>query len=370
MKMFHLRIYCNLLRLIFLVSVIGIIALFMSGCKKKSEPTPNPSPLKYNLSVSANDKGSAIYIDGLYSGHVTPYEFYLAEGDHVIGVGLKSTEQYLRKKITVTPIKKLKLILGQDDLQKPRLWKALFVGIYHACDAGHNVILSYSKEDLDLAYAYFKYSFQHYVEPYSYHTMLWQFQRKDIVDDTVVLNIKNLLSLSILEKYIAQWGIKKGQYDLIVSFYRFQGDNDNTASDDLGTFNGMAWYNKTDISVRSSYYMIRYYRNVKKWLDEMKTSDPGMFVHEWLHTVCETFYPGFGVAVPDPTKGGGSSLHAIEAYGYRFPWMTGYRDLMRGQIKEISYTNKLNPKQVPYVGITPDDFLKCTVCDAALGQCQ
>jgi hypothetical protein len=67
----------------------------------------------------------------------------------------------------------------------------------------------------------------------------------------------------------------------------------------------------------------------------------------------------------DPNKGGGSSLHALESYGYRWPWMTGYKELMRGQINEISRNNNLNPNDEEYVGITPGDFIDHTVRDEA-----
>jgi hypothetical protein len=361
----HLRKY-GLLVLIF-----GVMSLF-AACGDDDNPVPDePQEALPKLKITSPENNSAVYLDGRYTGKVTPVELEVSEGEHTIGVGQYSSETYLKREIKVEPSKEpvMNVDLTEDDVQKAKTWKLLFVGVNSVCgltNSGVKDTLSYTKEELDIACDYLQYSFQKYLEPYSYNTIKWEFERHDIENDVVLLNPQNLFDPQRFEKYITEWGLKKGDYDLIVIFYRFEGEDENSDDDDLGTFNGMAWYEKTALSTRSSYLMIRYYKNVQAWIDHMKANDPGMYVHEWLHTVCETFYPSYGTPVPDPNMGGGSVLHAIEAYGYRYPWMTGYRDLMRGQIREKNSDNPKNPKHLPYVGMSPEDFLEHTVREAAL----
>jgi hypothetical protein len=44
-------------------------------------------------------------------------------------------------------------------------------------------------------------------------------------------------------------------------------------------------------------------------------NDPGVFLHEWLHTVAEDFYPSLGAEMPAGTDG--SIVHAAEG-NFRF----------------------------------------------------
>ena len=355
-----------------IVLILSVAMSLFSSCGDGDNPGPDePQEAVPKLKITSPENNSAVYLDGRYTGKVTPAELVVPQGDHVIGVGQHLSQNYLKKEIRVElSMDSVKYVdLSEDDVQKSKTWKLLFVGINSVTgltNSGVKDTMTYTKAELDIAYDYLQYSFKKYLEPYSYNTIKWEYDRHDIDNEVVYLNAQNLYDPQRFEKYVKEWGLKKGDYDLVVTFYRFEGDDEKTTDDDLGVFNGMAWYSKSSISIRSSYLMIRYYRDVQAWFDHMKANDPGMFVHEWLHTVCETFYPGYGAPVPDPDMGGGSVLHAIEAYGYKYPWMTGYRDLMRGRIKEKSSNNAKNPKHLPYVGMTPDDYLEHTVREAAL----
>ena len=79
---------------------------------------------------------------------------------------------------------------------------------------------------------------------------------------------------------------KKGDYDLAVTFFR-------GAQEDcfIADFIGIAWYNVTELSSESSYYTVRYYDGIGEAIENAKKNDPGVFIHEWLHTIAERFYP-------------------------------------------------------------------------------
>ncbi|NJO92923.1 MAG: hypothetical protein HC831_31125 [Chloroflexia bacterium] len=242
------------------------------------------------------------------------------------------------------------MTLNESDLQTPKIWKALFIGINDVSTPGSDCSNHYSTAELDMAYDYFKWSFQEKAEPYSYNTMKWEFTRKDISDKTIALNADNILTPQLAEQFLSD--VKKGDYDLIVTF--FKGIDQNCF--DAG-FLGLAWYYVTELNCNASYYMVRYHEDIEGKITYAKNNDPGVFVHEWLHTVAERFYPNRGIEMPELNDG--QVVHAAEKYGYSWPWMFWYRDLISGQVKDGS----------KYVGIGPDAFLECTVSESALGQC-
>lgn len=348
----------------FFTSLSAVIALSLTlaqSCESPDKQAPKPPVYGPNLYIQSDINGD-IYLDGVYTGKQSPDSFIVAKGEHSVGIGSGSQLKFYQKDIDVESLEELTTInVTTDDICEPKTWKVLFVGVNTVRNISGNIVLSYTSEELDAGYEYLKYSFEKYIPPYSFNTVNWEYYRKDIVEDTVVLNHENFFTASIFEKYITKFGIKKGDYDLIITFYRFEGDDDNSNDDDLGHFNGIAWYDYQALSAHTSYFLIRYYRDVKGNLEYAKQNDPGMYVHEWLHTVVEMFYPDRGAQVLDPSLGNGSVLHAIEAYGYRWPWMLGYRDLMRGKI--------LSKEGNQYLGITPETFLECTVREKALNQC-
>jgi hypothetical protein len=361
----------------------GLVFLAMTtfqSCEKDEEGKKEPEPelLAPNVNIVSPEDRSAIYIDGNYTGKDTPFEFDdLSTGYHTIGIGQYKSENYLEREVKIeklestdgkTPV--FEVELTEDDLVQPRTWKVLFVGVSNVKgidNSGDERTLTYTSEQLDMGFDFLKYSFQKYAEPFSYNTIHWEYDRKDIIVDTVQLNKDNFITPDVIDPYLKKMGVKRGDYDFIMTWSRFQykPSSEWEGPKDLSHFNGIGWFNKTATYTRASYMLIRYYADIEAQLDKAKRQDPGMIVHEWLHTVAETFYSDFGVPLMDPNKGGGSSLHALESYGYRWPWMTGYKELMRGQINEISRNNNLNPNDEEYVGITPGDFIDHTVRDEA-----
>lgn len=330
--------------------MFALVLLMVQGCTESdnrivSDQDPEPKP---NATVTATETGAAIYVDGIYTGEVTPAEITVPLGDHIIGVGLNISKSYLRKSVTVLSETEMQNIdLRETDLQLPKTWKALFVGINEVTNG--TCVTTYSTAQLDQAFDYFKWSFEQNVEPWSYNVMDWEFTRRDITTDTVVLSTDNLVTPDVFETYIS--GLNVGDYDLVVSFFR--GEQSDCL---IGSFIGIAWYDVTQLYANSSYYTIRYYDDIDGMITWTMENDPGAFIHEWLHTVGEIFYPNRGVDMPSSKNG---VVHAAEDYNYTFPWMDWYKDIISGQVPEGS----------TYVGIGPEAFLKCSVGESALGLC-
>ncbi|MFT5788854.1 MAG: hypothetical protein ACI8SJ_000962 [Shewanella sp.] len=85
----------------------------------------------------------------------------------------------------------------------------------------------------------------------------------------------------------------------------------------------------------------------------------GVWKREWLHVVIEQFYQQLGLKTPiAPTDK--LILHSAQAYGYQYPWVDWYHDLISGQVA-LGKT---------FVGIGPEALLSCSVAQNALKQCQ
>jgi PEGA domain-containing protein len=330
----------------FLLIFTFIIVL---GCNSDSDSTPQKLII-HKLLIATNEIGSAIYLNGVYTGKVTPSEIAVEVGEHMIGIGLKNSRNYLRKTVTVdSSTESLNVTLNNTNLQQPKIWKALFIGVNKVSVNMGSCVSEYSTAELDLAYDFFNWSFKKKVENYSYNTIKWKIDRRDIDSDTVILNNENLITPAIIDSYITD--INKGDYDLIVTFFRGSQQNCFVAD-----FIGIAWYNVTELNSDASYYTIRYYDAIENAIKNAKNNDPGMFIHEWLHTTAEIFYPNRGEIVP---KENNQVVHAAVKYGYSFPWMTWYEGIISGQIKEGN----------TYTGIGPDAFLACSVRESALENC-
>jgi len=326
------------------------IGLFYQGCSNDGGTEEEDSQeAGISLHISAPELESAIYLDGVYTGKTTPNSLLLESGDYVIGIGLKNSRNYLRRTIKIEENDiQIKAELNQDDLQNPKKWKALFIGINDVETLDGGCSNHYTSEELDLAFDYFKWSFEEKVEDYSYNTMDWEFTRRDISDQVITLSDKKYLTPSMMESHLTD--VKKGDFDLIVTFFKASDQNCFDAG-----FMGLAWYNVTELDCNASYYMVRYHEDIENRIANAKQNDGGVFIHEWLHTVAERFYPNRGIAVPQLD---GQVVHAAEKYGYEHPWMEWYEDIITGQVKD----------GYKYVGIGPDAWLDCTVREGALSQ--
>lgn len=331
------------------------VLLICRGCNSaddaKQGVSDKPEESVYNLAVSATEEGAAVYIDGVYTGKTTPTEFMVSKGEHIVGIGLNTAKTYLRKTVQVnSKTEQLQVMLGEEDLQQPKTWKVLFVGVNNVTTMGGSCVAGYTTEQLDLAYDFLKWSFEEKVEPFSYNTINWEFERRDIITDVVQLSNDKLITPEVFENKVTD--IEKGDYDLIVTFFR-------GAQQDcfIADFIGIAWYDITALSTEASYFTIRYYDDLEGAVNYAKENDPGVFIHEWLHTIAERFYPDRGWGMP---TNDGQVVHAAEKYGYSAPWMTWYRDIISGQVKNGT----------SYAGIGPEAFLACTVREQVKGECQ
>ena len=344
------------LKALYYLLVIGSFSFL--GCDKDedlnnlkaAEESSTSKTQADNVSVSSIEDGASIYIDGFYTGETTPSTLNLPIGEHVIGVGLNNSERYLRKTINVTSTEGLlEVSLNEDDLQQPKKWKALFVGFNNATNG--SCTTTYSREELQLGYDFFTDTFQEYLEPYSYNTMEWEFE-KCFLGAPVRLSNDNLVTPPVFDA-ISEVNINPGDYDLIITFFRGQ-QTDCT----IGGFLGIAWFDVNIGNSDASYFTIRYHDDIEGRINWARNNDPGVYIHEWLHTVAESFYPDRGYPAPriPATR---EVVHAAGLFNYSFPWMTWYRDLIRGQVNDGGV----------YKGMGPDALLECTVRENALGQC-
>jgi hypothetical protein len=267
-------------------------------------------------------------------------------GTHTFAAGLHSAGQYLKKEAEITTSTSVDLSI--NDLVQPKTWKALFIGVNQVTNG--SCVTSYSTSELDQAYSFFQWSFEQHVEPWSFNTMNWEFTRRDIDNQVVKLSSDNLITPEVLQSYMSD--IQVGEYDLVLTFFR--GEQSDCS---IANFIGIAWYDVTALYCNSSYYTIRYYDDIEGMIAYSMENDPGVFIHEWLHTVAEIFYPERGVQVPSFR---GQVVHAAENYSYTYPWMDWYKDIIRGQVEE---------RRGGYSGIGPEAFLECSVSESALGQC-
>jgi hypothetical protein len=339
----------NIVQLAKQIVPLLILVFIMQSCGGSGDDSPPPKLITHKLAISANEKGSAVYLNGVYTEKTTPVEIKVEVGEYTVGIGLKNSRTYLRKKVTVKKeTETLNVALDNNDLQNPKVWKALFIGVNKVSKGG--CISEYTTAELDLGYEFFNWSFKEKVEDYSYNTTKWEISRRDI-QETIDLGGEKVITPQIIDGYITD--IKKGDYDLIVTF--FNKDKDKCFSTN---YLGLAWYNVTELNSDTAYFAVRYFDDIENKIASDKINDPGVFIHEWLHTVSERFYPNRGEKLPKKASDN-SIVHAAGDYGHSSPWMKWYEDIITGQVKDGT----------TYTGIGPDAFLECTVRESAKGEC-
>lgn len=340
-----------------LLFATGLCVLVLS-CRKKG-PTASDSgagPNNVQLTLSSPAPGF-IYLDGRYTGYHTPKIFSVPEGSHVVGVALENSFSYLRKEVTLSGDTSVELTLA--DKPAPKIWKALWVGLYDT--RGHSVTgdcsTHFSKEELDAGFDFFQWSLQNHFEKYSYGTMKWEVDRKDI---SVPVNLAKTsdtwytVEPDSIEQLVPD--IKPGAYDCVFIFWR---ESEGGCSFKSSYF-GLAWTNPMTTPGKTGYVTVKFDAgaNILDKINYYETTDPGVWVHEWLHTVGENFYQAKGLPLPQKAPDG-FVVHAAEMYGYSFPWMNWYRDFISGRIP--------NPSGDPkFLGIGPEALLSYTVREAVL----
>lgn len=310
--------------------------------------------------IDAPEPGS-IYINGNYTGLSTPNKVKMPNGSNIVGVGLTNSRTYLRKEVTVDTDTN-RIDLTSDDKVKPNKWRALFVGVPIAVGVSENgkCQTRFTTEELDLAYEFFKLNMREHIEPFSYGTVEWEIERQDLTKPVELHhNKKNDWYTLEAEQGLEELeDVNPGDYDNIFLFWRAE---QNSCSFESSYF-GLAWLEPTSEKTKKTGYVTVKFNplnlGVKGRIEEYLREDPGVWTHEWLHVVVEKFYPEKGIQLPIPPKDK-LILHAAEAYGYEYPWIDWYKDLISGQI----------PFGKRYRGIGPEALLHCNIRQAVRNEC-
>jgi hypothetical protein len=328
---------------------------FLAACNNDKETNGTESLLPL-VDIVSPEPGY-IYLDGNYTGYLTPHELNVDEGPHVIGVALQDSRQYLRKEIDVT--EDIKLEFTSADQPESKTWKALWIGVHEVTGlspSGH-CSSRFSKEELDAGFEFFQWSIKNHFEPFSYNTTQWEVTRKDIDTPIELYKASNTwftLEPSSITSILPE--IEPGAYDAVFVFWR---EKEGSCSFQSSYF-GLAWTDPMNEAIKTGYITIKFDAgsNIQDNIDWYKNNDPGVWVHEWLHTVGENYFQDLGERLPE--KGGdGLVLHAAEKYSYTYPWMDWYEDFMSGRVKDLGGGRT-------YVGIGPEAFLKHLVRETAV----
>ena len=331
---------------------------FLQACKKHHAIPETSLPYTMTISTPGGEQGY-LYIDGEYTGKSAPGTVNIPEGNHTIGVALKNSFVYLRKEMAVSANTTIDFSLA--DKPSPKIWKALWIGLNETKGTTTTGECSthFSTAELDAAYDFFKWSLKEHFEKYSYNTMKWETERKDIT--TPVVLAKGSIGYTVEPPSITTLlpQIQPGAYDCVFVFWR-EREGDCSFP---GNYFGLAWTNPMAESSKTGYVTIKFDAglDITGKINNYKANDPGVWVHEWLHTVGENFYQSKGLSLPQ--KAGGFSVHAAEVYQYSFPWMNWYLDFISGRVPNTT-------GDPSYLGIGPEAFLKCTVRETAInGNC-
>lgn len=271
--------------------------------------------------------------------------------------------KYLRKTVDVKAGNN-SLNFTLSDAPTPKVWKALWIGVPTVTGTlnGSQQSATFTAAELDSCYSFFTYSINNFFQPYSYQTTKWEITRQDAAAP-IQLYINGSGDYVIEDTTIVRLfpGIVPGNYDCVFVCWKQQDGNTNFGS--VGTnYFGLTETNPLAYSFKTGYVQVRFtqapYPNLSDKIHNYENTDPGVWIHEWLHSVAENFYQSKGLQLPLASLGGGLVVHAAQSYGYSFPWMTWYLDLMSGRV--------LSTNGITYLGIGPEAFLKCTVRETAV----
>lgn len=334
--------------------ILGILLLTIalqacdSGSNKK-ETLPS-------ITITATEKGH-VYLNGQYTGYTTPAELKVSKGDHVFAVATDESRQYLRREVNVTEDTDIEFT--PNDAPEPKVWKALWLGVHEVTgmSAKGRCSSRFTKDELDAGYDFFQWSIDNQFHPMSYNTMKWEVERKDIQTPIELHKASNtwftLEPESIVELLPE---VKAGNYDAVFVFWR---ESEGDCSFQSSYF-GLAWTDPLNDPIKTGYITIKFNAgdDLNENINWYKDNDPGVWVHEWLHTVGETYYQNRGERLPE--KGDdGLVLHAAEKYHYTYPWMDWYSDFMSGRVKDLGSANT-------FCGIGPEALLQKSLRESAM----
>ncbi|MCC7525359.1 MAG: hypothetical protein IT250_11090 [Chitinophagaceae bacterium] len=331
---------------------------FLQACKKNNGKPDTDTTYNITISTPGSEQGY-LYVDGKYTGTLVPGTITIPTGRHTIGVALQNSWSYLRKEVDISAKSTVGFSLA--DKPVPKTWKALWIGLNETKEnaAGSECSTHFSTSELDEAYNFFAWSLKEHFEKYTYGTTQWETERKDITTPIILSkeSIGYTVEPSSITTLLPQ--IQPGIYDCIFVFWR---ESEGSCSFP-GNYFGLAWSNPLADATKTGFVAVKFDagNNIADKINDYKTNDPGVWIHEWLHTVGENFYQDVGLSLPE--KESGFSVHAAETYHYTFPWMDWYRDFVSGRIPNHNGSPA-------YLGIGPEALLKCTVRETAAGSCK
>ncbi len=341
--------------------IMTLLLVILGACKKSTAPDGGSHQNdKIQLAVTAPETGY-IYLDGAYTGVQAPGNIAVTAGKHIVGVALRNSWQYLRKESNVTAAATLNFTTA--DQPAPKVWKALWIGLYETkgISATGDCSTHFSQAELNMGYDFFQWSIQQHFEKYAYNTIHWDVTRKDITQAVPLTRGANgnfTVEPSTIAALMPE--IQPGAYDCVFVFWR---ESEGACSFKSNYF-GLAWTNPLKENIKTGYVTVKFDAgaSLADRINYYKTTDPGVWLHEWLHTVGENFYQDKGLQLP-AKAGDGLVVHAAEMYNYVFPWMDWYRDFMAGSVVNASGSPR-------YLGIGPEAFLGCSVREKATNTCK
>lgn len=333
------------------ITLTLITLLSLLGCSKAQDNIKQELRPKVSLSLESGNTGF-IYLDGKFIGKKSPYAVAVNKGNHIFSIGDPATSNYFRVEANIS--KDTVISLSSKNIPTPRTWKALWIGV-HEAENPMGGSTHFSTSDLDTAYSYFKWSIAEHFEKLSYHATKWDVERLDISTPVRLTQSgdNQIIEYSTIKKLVPT--IQPGSYDCVFVFFRQQEGNVNH----VGNYFGLAWTDPLTDTDKTGYVIVKFDmgNSIESKLAYYKNNDPGLFVHEWLHTVGEIYFTSLGCSMPVPA--GGLRVHAAELYGYSFPWMAWYQDYISGRIYSKDGSG--------YCGIGPEMLLNNSLRKTALG---
>ncbi len=346
-------------------ALAGALLLAGGGCKRgdtgaltASPPTTDsaapadsepPAPAEPCAGLDLTGPAGAIYVDGVYSGASAPGPLALSPGVHRVAIGADS---YFARDVTIEADGlTCALELGEADQVAPRTWRALYVdipslrGVENACE------VSASQAELDAVYGLFASNMNELSQVAAYQTITWEITRVSTSGTVEVDGGAGNYQLEPADLGSVFDDLEIGEYDLIATGWKAEGDGCVLDA----WYVGLGW-TPQDATRQMGFANLRLQSpDLVSYVEQARNSDPGGFLHEWLHTV-EVHFGDIGAEMPTPA--GGFPLHAAEDYGYSYPWLDWYADFMREQVPDEDGSG--------FLGITPEKLMSCTLSDVAL----
>ena len=304
------------------------------------------------LSVESSSPGP-VYLDGRYTGKTTPAQLPVAAGARVgpLRVAVATDDGRYLERTTAGPSTSCRIALGDADRVDPITWKALFIGVRQVQAAGCE--LAFTQAELDSLFQFFQWSLTEHMRPATLGLHRWNVDREDVEVPIALTKPGGYYTIppSALPPLST---VAPGDYDNVFVVWRGVGATCEIPAPYFGAAFG------PDPSTRhTGYILVRTpLEDIRGLLDFLRMEDPGVFVHEWLHTSAENFYSILGAQLP-PARGDDGVLHSGAGYGYGAPWISWYRDLAGARV-DVDGT---------FMGIGPELLRGCTIRQRAVGDC-